>query len=96
MSEASGMQFAFAQKCVAIFWPSFMTAIVATGLFFSAFDPDELYPFNLDTEVSTLGAYTAGFFVFWVLCAISSMITLYFAITNSKNIYTAQTRQKHP
>ncbi|MCP4277602.1 MAG: hypothetical protein GY779_14740 [Gammaproteobacteria bacterium] len=90
------MQFTFAQKCIVVLWPSFMAAIVATGLFFSAFDPNELYPFNLDAEVSTLGAYTAGFFVFWVLCATSSMITLYFAVTNSKDIRPSRTPQKHP
>ncbi len=84
------MQLTFAQKCIVIFWPSFLVAIVATGLFFSAFDPNELYPFNIDTEVSTLGAYTIGFFVFWMLCAVSSVVTLYFATTNSRKIDTTQ------
>lgn len=70
------------QKCIAVLWPSFLVAIVATGLFFSAFDPDELYPFGEQTEVSRMGMYTIGFLVFWLITAISGIGTLYFAITN--------------
>lgn len=70
------------QKCIAVLWPSFLVAIVATGLFFSAFDPDDLYPFGEQTEVSRLGMYSIGFLVFWLITAISGIGTLYFAITN--------------
>ena len=70
------------QKCIAVLCPSFMVAIVATGLFFSAFDPDDLYPFGEQTEVSRLGIYSIGFLLFWLVSAISGIGTLYFAITN--------------
>ncbi len=70
------------QKCIAILWPSFMVAIVATGLFFSAFHPDDLYPFGERTEVSRLGIYSIGFLLFWLISAVSGIGTLYFAITN--------------
>jgi len=70
------------QKCIAILWPSFMVAIVASGLFFSAFDPDDLYPFGQQTEISRLGIYSIGFLLFWLVSAISGIGTLYFAITN--------------
>jgi hypothetical protein len=70
------------QKCIAILWPSFMVAILATGLFFSAFDPDELYPFGERTEISRIGIYTIGFLLFWLISAISGVGTLYFAMTN--------------
>jgi hypothetical protein len=70
------------QKCIAVLWPSFMVAVVATGLFFSAFDPDDLYPFGEQTEVSRLGVYSIGFLLFWLVSAISGIGTLYFAITN--------------
>ena len=70
------------QKCIAVLWPSFLVAIVATGLFFSAFDPDDLYPFGEQTEVSRLGIYSIGFLLFWLVSAISGIGTLYFAITN--------------
>ena len=70
------------QKCIAILWPSFLTAIVATGVFFSAFDPDDLFPFGIDPEVSRLGIYTIGFLLFWLIAAVAGIGTLYFAITN--------------
>jgi len=70
------------QKCIAILWPSFMVAIVASGLFFSAFDPDDLYPFGQQTEISRLGIYSIGFLLFWLVSAIAGIGTLYFAITN--------------
>jgi len=59
-----------------------MVAIVATGLFFSAFDPDDLYPFGEETEVSRLGIYSIGFLCFWLISTIAGIGTLYFAITN--------------
>ena len=70
------------QKCIAVLWPSFLVAIVATGLFFSAFDPADLYPFGDETEVSRLGVYSIGFLFFWLISTISGIGTLYFAITN--------------
>ena len=70
------------QKCIAVLWPSFLVAIVATGLFFSAFDPADLYPFGKDTEISRLGVYSIGFLFFWLISTISGIGTLYFAITN--------------
>ena len=70
------------QKCIAVLWPSFMVAIVATGLFFSAFDPDDLYPFGEQTEISRTGIYSIGFLVFWLITAVSGIGTLYFAMTN--------------
>jgi hypothetical protein len=59
-----------------------MVAIVATGLFFSAFDPDDLFPFGEQIQISRLGIYSIGFLLFWLVSAISGIGTLYFAITN--------------
>jgi len=70
------------QKCIAVLWPSFLVAIVATGVFFSAFDPDGLFPFGNETGISRLGAYTVGFLAFWLVTALSGIGTLYFAMTN--------------
>ena len=69
-------------KCIAVLWPSFMVAVVATGAFFSAFDPRDLLPFDIDLDISPLGIYTIGFFIFWLITAVSGLGTLYFAITN--------------
>ncbi|MFV1972109.1 MAG: hypothetical protein ACC648_00185 [Thiohalobacterales bacterium] len=70
------------QKCIVILWPSFLTAVIASGLFFSAFDPDDLFPFGADLEISRLGIYSVGFLLFWLIAAASGIGTLYFAITN--------------
>ena len=70
------------QRCIAILWPSFMVAVVATGLFFSAFDPDDLYPFGDQTGRSRMGVYSIGFLLFWLVSAISGIGTLYFVMTN--------------
>ncbi len=91
MNKQSAMQISFVQVCIATLWPSFMVAIVTTGLFFSAFNPKDLYPFDLDMDINTLGAYTVGFFVFWAVCALSSLVTIYFTITNSKKLPTDHT-----
>ena len=72
------------QQAISVLWPSFLTAIVATGVFFSAFHPRDLIPFNLDIDISPLAAYSIGFFVFWIIAAISSYGTLYFTISNSR------------
>ena len=70
------------QKCIAVLWPSFLVAVVATGVFFSAFDPLDLLPFDTELDISPLGIYTIGFFIFWLITAISGLGTLYFAVTN--------------
>ena len=69
---------------ISVLWPSFGTAIIATGLFFSAFHPRDLVPFNLDIDVSPIAAYSIGFFLFWLLGIVSSYGTLYFTISNAR------------
>ena len=73
-----------AQQAISVLWPSFLTAIVATGVFFSAFNPRDLVPFNLDIDISPLAAYSIGFFIFWLLAILSSLGTLYFTISNCR------------
>lgn len=73
-----------AQQAIAVLWPSFISAIIATGVFFSAFNPKDLVPFNFDIDVSPLAAYSTGFFIFWIIALISSYGTLYFTISNCR------------
>jgi hypothetical protein len=63
------------QRVIAILWPSFITAGIATVLFTVAFDPAELF---FDYDVSRLGVYTICFFLFWLFGAITAMATCYF------------------
>lgn len=74
------------QQVIALLWPSFVIAIVASGVFFSAFDPRDLVPFNLDIDLSPLAAYTIGFFLFWLIGLLSSLGTLYLALVNSRTL----------
>jgi len=66
------------QQIASVLWPSFLTAGVATVLFFTAFDPRGLVLYNWGLEISRLGGYTIGFFLFWLLTSISSALTCYF------------------
>jgi hypothetical protein len=72
------------QQAISVLWPSFIVAIVASGVFFSAFNPLDLIPFNLDIDISPLAAYSIGFFLFWLLAFLSSLGTLYFTISNCR------------
>ncbi len=62
------------QRVIAILWPSFITAGIATVLFTVAFDPAELF---FDYDISRLGIYTISFFLFWLFGAITAMSTCY-------------------
>jgi hypothetical protein len=66
------------QRFIAILWPSFLTSGVATILFFTAFDPQQLLMYTDYAEMSRLGAYTVGFFLFWLLTTLTSALTCYF------------------
>lgn len=72
------------QQAISVLWPSFIVAIIASGAFFSAFNPSDLVPFNLDIDISPIAAYSIGFFLFWLLAFLSSFGTLYFTNSNSR------------
>lgn len=67
------------QKAVAVLWPSFLVAGAATAVFFTLFDPSELIVLGEHVQISRIGAYSVGFFAFWLLMTVSSLLTLYFA-----------------
>lgn len=66
------------RRIVALLWSSFLTAGVATVLFFAAFDPQAILMETRFADLSRLGAYTAGFFLFWTLTASSCALMDYF------------------
>lgn len=66
------------QKVTAVLWPSFLTAGVATMLFFTAFDPLEMSACMGYEGVTRLGAYSIGFFLFWLLTSLSCLVSSYF------------------
>jgi hypothetical protein len=66
------------QRVIAVLWPSFLVAGLATVLFFLAFDPRDLVEAGIIPEISRLGAYTIGFFLFWLTTASACLLTCYF------------------
>lgn len=66
------------QRIVAVLWPSFLTAGLATALFFTAFDPLDLVALIDYPDISRTGAYSIGFFLFWLLTSTTCALTCYF------------------
>jgi len=66
------------QQVISILWPSFLTAGVATILFFVFFDPQLIMAVSGYGDISRLGGYTMGFFLFWMLTSSSCALTCYF------------------
>lgn len=61
-----------------VLWPSFLTAGLATMVFFAAIDPLTLHAETLpDWQISRQAGYTIGFLMFWAVCALSSALTLF-------------------
>ena len=61
-------------------WCSFLSAGIASVLFFATFDPRVLvenatFPYPLSREA----AYTLGFFLFWILLILNSFLVLMLA-----------------
>jgi len=64
------------QRIIAVLWPSFLVAGVETVVFFTFFDP--VYVFY-EYDVSRVGAYSIGFFLFWAFAMLPCILTMYFA-----------------
>lgn len=60
-------------------WPSFVVAGLATGVFFSLFDPMDMRIFGQPLAVSALAAYTIGFIGFWAVGASAAWLALLLA-----------------
>jgi hypothetical protein len=63
-----------------IVWPSFLIAGVMEIAVFAMVDPQDLHLFNQIIDVSRQGIYTLSFFIFWIVCAASSCLSLFLYI----------------
>ena len=73
------------QAVFTVVWISFLAAAVGTMVFFALFDPVDLTGiFDPDLSISPDVGYAAGFFFFWVLCALCSGVTAYLVRTAPK------------
>ena len=68
-----------AQRLAWTIWPAFLGAAVAETIFFTVFDPSDLYFFGTPLELSRQAMYTLGFFGFWGLGIASSALTVFLA-----------------
>ncbi|NMG65689.1 hypothetical protein GPA19_12105 [Azoarcus indigens] len=64
-------------KCLQVLWPSFMVAALAEIGFFMVIDPQELFLFGEPVRYSPLATYSIGFLGFWLICAASSVTTVF-------------------
>jgi hypothetical protein len=62
-----------------ILWPSFLVAALAEGFFFSLLDPNDIQLGGMQLPLQPLAAYTLGFLMFWLFCALACMLSLYLA-----------------
>ena len=67
------------KNAILILWPSFIIGGVGEVLFFTVFDPQELYLFGEPSQLSRLGVYSIGFFLCWAFAAASSAFTVFLA-----------------
>jgi hypothetical protein len=64
-------------KWIQILWPSFLVAGIAEAAFFTVVDPQQLYLLGEPVNFSLMATYSIGFFGFWLVCAASSMATVF-------------------
>ncbi len=58
-----------------VLWPAFIAAGIAEVAFFTVIDPRQLYLLGQPVDLSPTASYSVGFFLFWLLCVGSSMMT---------------------
>ncbi len=73
------------QAVATVVWISFLSAALATMLFFAMFDPVELAnDLDEDLQIGRQAGYAVGFFFFWVLSALCSGVTAWLVRTAPK------------
>ncbi|WP_369038541.1 hypothetical protein [Stenotrophomonas maltophilia] len=77
-TSTSGRRQRLIQHWGAILWPSFIAAGLASVVFFAFVDPLRQQAISFPgTGISRELGYTAGFFMFWAVTALSSAVTGY-------------------
>lgn len=65
-----------ARQLMAILWPAFLTACILQMVVFALVDPSDLQVSGAPLVLSRQTIYTAAFFVFWLVCTVSSALTV--------------------
>src|SRR5437667_310831 len=67
LGAEAAMENTLAQRFAWTIWPAFLVAAAAETIFFTVFDPSDLYFFGTPLELSRQAMYTLGFFGFWAM-----------------------------
>ncbi|MFN7085714.1 MAG: hypothetical protein ACK4N4_03695 [Burkholderiales bacterium] len=65
------------KRLIWILWPSFVVGGIAEAVFFTLFDPMDLFILGEPMELSRTAVYSLGFFLFWAFAAASSAFTCF-------------------
>jgi hypothetical protein len=65
------------KNAILVLWPSFIVGGIGEVIFFTVFDPKELYLFGEASSLSRLSVYSIGFFLCWTFAAASSALTCF-------------------
>jgi len=65
------------KRIIYILWPSFIVGGIGEVLFFTVFDPQELYLFGEPSSLSRMAVYSIGFFLCWAFAGASSAFTCF-------------------
>jgi len=85
-----------AQNIAAVLWSSFLAACLATGVFFGIVDPVDMVAISMPMmEISIMGGYAIGFFFFWVICATSSLLSVFLIRTSRRQDGRARKETHH-
>ena len=83
MSASGDLGRARIPRGIAVLWPSFLVAAGAEFVIFALVDPATVHlPWG--GPLPRTAAYTVGFFAFWTLGAVSSLLTLLFFATERR------------
>lgn len=64
-------------KWIQVLWPSFLIAGIGAIVFFTVIDPQELYFMGQPVHFSLIATYSIGFICLWIICAVSSLLTIF-------------------
>ncbi len=82
VEKSSVAQLPKIQRFSAVLWPAFLSAGAATVVFFALIDPVSMLDCQGVLPLSRTGAYSLGFFLFWLLTGASSTATLYYLMSH--------------
>jgi len=69
------------KSAILVLWPSFIVGGIGEVVFFTVFDPSELYLFGEVSHLSRMAVYSVGFFLCWAFAAASSAFTVFLSRT---------------